>query len=83
MEPLENKPSRRDFLKYTTSALAGLTVTYSQAKHGIVESGAGLTLRALKQINYQGGLLLECVWTDFDAEITRGIAVVKQQLAEV
>ncbi|GAB3956527.1 hypothetical protein GCM10028805_46670 [Spirosoma harenae] len=39
--------------------------------------------RALKQIKYQGGLSLECVWTDFDAEITRGIAVVKQQLAEV
>ena len=39
--------------------------------------------RALKQINYQGGLSLECNWTDFDAEITRGIAVVKQQLSEV
>lgn len=38
--------------------------------------------RALKQIKYQGGLSLECVWTDFDAEITRGIAVVKQQLSE-
>lgn len=39
--------------------------------------------RALKQINYQGGLSLECNWKDFDAEITRGIAVVKQQLAAV
>jgi sugar phosphate isomerase/epimerase len=39
--------------------------------------------RALKQINYKGGLSLECNWSDFDAEITRGIAVVKQQLAEV
>ncbi|GAB3999907.1 hypothetical protein GCM10028807_51480 [Spirosoma daeguense] len=39
--------------------------------------------RALKKIKYKGGLSLECVWTDFDAEITKGIAVVKQQLAEV
>lgn len=39
--------------------------------------------RALKQINYRGGLSLECNWNDFDAEITRGIAVVKQQLADV
>ncbi|MBD2702003.1 sugar phosphate isomerase/epimerase [Spirosoma sp. BT702] len=39
--------------------------------------------RALKQIKYQGGLSLECVWNDFDAEATKGIAVVKQQLAEV
>jgi sugar phosphate isomerase/epimerase len=40
-------------------------------------------LRALKQIRYQGGLSLECNWTDFDAQITRGIAVVRQQLSEV
>lgn len=39
--------------------------------------------RALKQIKYQGGLSLECNWTDFDNEITRGIDVVKQQLADV
>lgn len=39
--------------------------------------------RALKQIKYKGGLSLECNWNDFDAEITKGIAVVKQQLAEV
>ncbi|MCX6217473.1 sugar phosphate isomerase/epimerase family protein [Spirosoma sp.] len=39
--------------------------------------------RALKQIKYRGGLSLECNWTDFDAEITRGIDVVKQQLAAV
>ncbi|GAB2543765.1 sugar phosphate isomerase/epimerase family protein [Spirosoma aerophilum] len=39
--------------------------------------------RALKQIKYRGGLSLECNWTDFDAEITRGLAVVKQQLSEV
>ena len=39
--------------------------------------------RALKQIKYQGGLSLECNWTDFDNEITRGIAVVKEQLADV
>ncbi|MFD2571287.1 sugar phosphate isomerase/epimerase family protein [Spirosoma soli] len=38
--------------------------------------------RALKQINYQGGLSLECNWTDFDSEVKRGIAVVKQQLAD-
>ncbi|GAB3923395.1 sugar phosphate isomerase/epimerase [Larkinella terrae] len=39
--------------------------------------------RALKKIKYQGGLSLECNWTDFDNEIKRGISVVKQQLAEV
>lgn len=39
--------------------------------------------RALKQINYQGGLSLECNWTDFDSEVTKGIDVVKQQLSEV
>ena len=39
--------------------------------------------RALKQIKYQGGLSLECNWTDFDKEIARGIDVVKQQLADV
>lgn len=39
--------------------------------------------RALKQINYQGGLSLECNWTDFDTEVTGGIAALKQQLAEV
>ncbi|RRA99802.1 sugar phosphate isomerase/epimerase family protein [Larkinella rosea] len=39
--------------------------------------------RALKQINYQGGLSLECVWNDFDSEVARGITAVKQQLAEV
>lgn len=39
--------------------------------------------RALKQINYQGGLSLECNWTNFDQEIARGIEVVRQQLAEV
>ena len=39
--------------------------------------------RALKKIKYTGGLSLECVWTDFDSEIARGIDVVKKQLAEV
>ncbi|GAB3641030.1 sugar phosphate isomerase/epimerase family protein [Spirosoma arcticum] len=39
--------------------------------------------RALKKIKYQGGLSLECRWKDFDQEITRGIEVVKKQLAEV
>lgn len=39
--------------------------------------------RALKQINYQGGLSLECNWGDFDSEVTKGITVVKQQLSEV
>ncbi len=39
--------------------------------------------RALKQVKYQGGLSLECRWNDFNSEVTRGIEVVKQQLAEV
>ena len=39
--------------------------------------------RALKKIKYQGGLSLECRWKDFDQEITRGIEVVKKQLADV
>ncbi|GAB3902865.1 hypothetical protein GCM10028803_30280 [Larkinella knui] len=39
--------------------------------------------RALKQIRYQGGLSLECNWTDFDTEVARGIEVVKKQLSEV
>ncbi|QDK77792.1 sugar phosphate isomerase/epimerase [Spirosoma sp. KCTC 42546] len=39
--------------------------------------------RALKKIKYTGGLSLECVWTDFDSEITRGIDVVKKQLNDV
>ncbi|QHW00723.1 sugar phosphate isomerase/epimerase family protein [Spirosoma endbachense] len=39
--------------------------------------------RALKQIKYQGGLSLECVWADFDNEVKQGLSVVKKQLAEV
>jgi sugar phosphate isomerase/epimerase len=40
-------------------------------------------LRALKQIKYQGGLSLECNWTDFDNEVALGITAIKKQLAEV
>lgn len=39
--------------------------------------------RALKKIGYQGGLSLECRWTNFDSEVARGIEVVRQQLADV
>ncbi|WP_138991010.1 sugar phosphate isomerase/epimerase [Larkinella sp. C7] len=39
--------------------------------------------RALKQIKYEGGLSLECNWTDFDNEVALGLATVKKQLAEV
>ena len=40
-------------------------------------------LRALKNINYKGGLSIECFkYADFDAETKKGIAVLKQQLAE-
>ncbi|WP_128546317.1 sugar phosphate isomerase/epimerase family protein [Larkinella soli] len=39
--------------------------------------------RALKQINYQGGLSMECVWSDFDNEAARGIETLKRQLSEV
>ncbi|WP_421827032.1 sugar phosphate isomerase/epimerase family protein [Larkinella sp.] len=39
--------------------------------------------RALKQIKYEGGLSLECNWTDFDKEVALGLATVRKQLAEV
>ncbi|WP_266368891.1 TIM barrel protein [Tellurirhabdus rosea] len=39
--------------------------------------------RALKKINYKGGLSLECNWTNFDEEVKRGIDVLKKQLSEV
>lgn len=39
--------------------------------------------RALKQIQYKGGLSLECNWTDFDNEVALGIATVRKQLVEV
>lgn len=39
--------------------------------------------RALKKMNYKGGMSLECNWQDFDREVAHGIEVVKMQLAEV
>lgn len=39
--------------------------------------------RALKKINYQGGLSLECNWSNFNQEVRQGFAVVKKQLSEV
>lgn len=40
-------------------------------------------LRALKEINYRGGLSLECNWTNLESEVKRGIETLKQQLSEV
>ena len=39
--------------------------------------------RALKKMNYKGGMSLECNWQDFDREVAQGIEVVKKQLSEV
>ncbi len=40
-------------------------------------------LRALKKINYKGGLSLECRWKDFDSEVARGIVAIKAQMADL
>lgn len=39
--------------------------------------------RALKKMNYKGGMSLECNWQDFDREVVQGIEIIKKQLAEV
>jgi len=50
---------------------------------GVEGDDFGPYLRALKKINYQGGLSLECRWKDFDNEVKVGIETLKKQLAAV
>jgi sugar phosphate isomerase/epimerase len=38
-------------------------------------------LNALKQVNYSGGLSLECVWNNFDAEVASAIGYLKKQIS--
>ncbi len=37
--------------------------------------------KALKKINYSGGISLECRWSNLEAEIVKAVAVVKEQYA--